>query len=308
MDGASTDDTRAVIATFDDVRIRYVRERSNDGITAARNRGLDEARGEWIGMLDSDDELTPHALAVLMTVRGRFGPRLDAISCNCVDARTGSLTGRGFAHDRFLTVPLLLERARGEHWGIFHRRIVAGHRFDPGIRGFEGHLWYRIHDGALWYYVHRGLRIYHREGADRNTRRIGVDHDLYCQLFERDPDLLRLVARWSTPAFTRLTRTAAIEFLRAGDGVRLEQAARALRDGSARALPHVLRAAMHLRLNTVTSARWVRRRASSNPATHADVPARPERATARARTARRRPSHKTAKRARCAHGRLRRAG
>jgi glycosyltransferase involved in cell wall biosynthesis len=247
VDGASTDATRTVIATFADPRIRYVREGSNEGMAAARNQGFDRARGEWIGVLDSDDELRPHALATLMKVSTRLGPRLDAISCNCVDAKTGRLTGHGLRRDRFLTVPLLLERARGEHWGIFRRRILAGRRFDPNICGLEGHLWYRVHDGALWYYVHRGLRIHHREGADRNTRRRGIDYALYRQLFEHDPDLLRLVARWSTSAFMRLASIAAIEFLRAGDAAHVEKAASALGEGGARKRPQFLRVLMHVR-------------------------------------------------------------
>jgi glycosyltransferase involved in cell wall biosynthesis len=217
VDGASTDATPRVVAEFPDDRIRYLREATNEGVTAARNRGLDAARGDWLGMLDSDDELVPHALATLLETLTAVSPRLDAVSCNCLDAETGRFTGHGLGHDRFLTVPLSVERARGEHWGIFHRRIVAGRRFNPAIRGFEGHLWYRIHDGALWYYLHRGLRIYHREGADRNTLRKNIDYDLYRQIFEHDRELLALYARWSRKGYRRLVTNAMVAFLRKGD-------------------------------------------------------------------------------------------
>ena len=217
VDDGSTDGTESVVRGFGDRRIRFFRDDQNRGVTAAKNRGLDEARGDFIGMLDSDDELVPSALETLLGALRTVSPRLDAISCNCVDSRSGAFTGRGLARDRFLTVPLSLDRARGEHWGIFRRRLLAGRRFDPRIRGFEGHLWYRIHDGALWYYLHRGLRIYHREGADRLSVRPGGDYALYAQLFDHDPELLRLYARWSKKAFVRLVRTAALHFARARD-------------------------------------------------------------------------------------------
>lgn len=248
VDDASTDDTADVVSAFRDPRVRYVREAGHVGVTAAKNRGLDEARGEWIGILDSDDELVPHALDTLFGALDRVDPKLDAISCNCVDAKTGRFTGHGLGRDRWLTVPLSLERARGEHWGIFRRRILGARRFDPRIHGHEGHLWSRIHDGARWYYVHAGLRVYHREGSDRLSRR--SDYALACEVFDHDPELLRLYARWSKRAFARTMRICALEFVRARDRSRLERAANMLDEAGLRALGRTLRIAMALRSMT----------------------------------------------------------
>lgn len=252
VDGASTDATRETVSALSlgDPRVRFIAEPADGGVTAGRNRGLDESRGEWIGMLDSDDELVPNALETLLAQLDRISPRLDAISCNCVDGATGRFTGRGLAHDRFLTVQLSLERARGEHWGIFRRRILGRARFDPRIRGFEGHLWMRIHDGALWYYVHRGLRVYHRDAGDRNSTRKNIDYDLHRQIFDHDPDLLRRYARWSRRAFTRHVRIAAFEFLRARDMAHLALAVRALRDGGAPTLARMFETLGKLRSMT----------------------------------------------------------
>jgi glycosyltransferase involved in cell wall biosynthesis len=239
VDDASSDDTERVVASFGDARIRYVREAEQVGPTGAKNRGFDEARGaSWLGVLDDDDELVPRALETLLGVADRI-PRVDAISCNCIDAETGRFTGYGFDRDRYLTVPIALARARGEHWGIFHSRILGDRRFDPSIPGHEAHLWYRIHDGALWYYVHEGLRVYHREGRDRLS--LGSDYALYREIFDRDPDLVRLYARWSKKAFSRFVRVAAFEFLRAGDRPRLDLAIAALEETGMRALPMTLR-------------------------------------------------------------------
>lgn len=57
LDDGSTDDTENIVAAFSmkDGRIRFIRQEKNVGIARNRNRGLEESKGEYIAMLDSDD-------------------------------------------------------------------------------------------------------------------------------------------------------------------------------------------------------------------------------------------------------------
>jgi len=67
IDDCSRDSTLAVataLAAADD-RIRVVAAERNGGPAAARNLGLDHARGEWIALLDADDAFEPGRLARL---------------------------------------------------------------------------------------------------------------------------------------------------------------------------------------------------------------------------------------------------
>lgn len=64
VDDGSTDNPRAVVNAFADPRIRFFGQ-DNAGGGAARNRGIDEANGEFIAFLDSDDVFLPHHLAAL---------------------------------------------------------------------------------------------------------------------------------------------------------------------------------------------------------------------------------------------------
>ena len=59
---ADGEELRAVVESLGDNRFRYVR-RENGGGGAARNTGIDEAKGEFIAFLDSDDRWLPEKLA-----------------------------------------------------------------------------------------------------------------------------------------------------------------------------------------------------------------------------------------------------
>jgi glycosyltransferase involved in cell wall biosynthesis len=67
VDDGSRDETPRLLASYTD-RLRYLRQ-ENKGMAAARNRGIREARGELVGLLDSDDRWEPR---LLETVRAAF--------------------------------------------------------------------------------------------------------------------------------------------------------------------------------------------------------------------------------------------
>jgi len=115
VDDGSTDDIRDAIGEFDDKRIIYVRHDRNLGTPSARNTGIRNAHGEYVGFLDSDDEwfknkvevqlsdlaergdryqITYHALDVLDDVSSKIVKRStfrnegdileDALRCCCI--------------------------------------------------------------------------------------------------------------------------------------------------------------------------------------------------------------------------------
>ncbi|MGZ5201881.1 MAG: glycosyltransferase family 2 protein [Telluria sp.] len=83
IDDGSRDQTgelaEAVRARHRHLAIRIVRQ-PNLGVSAARNRGLREARGEYIVFVDADDLLLPGALAGLDDVIAHHRP--DVIACD----------------------------------------------------------------------------------------------------------------------------------------------------------------------------------------------------------------------------------
>lgn len=55
VDDGSTDDSVRQVKSVQDNRIRIITQQ-NSGVSVARNRGIQEAKGEFIGFIDADDE------------------------------------------------------------------------------------------------------------------------------------------------------------------------------------------------------------------------------------------------------------
>lgn len=56
VDNCSPDDTGAVVASFGDERVRYIRHERPMGAAVARNTGARAAQGDFIAFLDDDDQ------------------------------------------------------------------------------------------------------------------------------------------------------------------------------------------------------------------------------------------------------------
>ena len=71
IDDGSTDGTLAEAERFArrDARVRVLSQ-ANAGVSAARNAGLDAARGEWVTFVDADDLLAEGAFAALLAAAG----------------------------------------------------------------------------------------------------------------------------------------------------------------------------------------------------------------------------------------------
>jgi glycosyltransferase involved in cell wall biosynthesis len=66
VDDGSADKSADAVRKYRDSRVRLICHEVNRGVGPARNTGLGEASGEWVICLDSDDELLPCALSLIL--------------------------------------------------------------------------------------------------------------------------------------------------------------------------------------------------------------------------------------------------
>lgn len=79
VDDGSTDDTLSIARKYAarDARIQVLHQ-DNAGVSAARNRALGQAKGEWATFVDGDDILPPDAFETLLS---GVGERVDLVVC-----------------------------------------------------------------------------------------------------------------------------------------------------------------------------------------------------------------------------------
>ena len=97
VDDGSRDGTREMVeARFPDVRLL---SQSNQGVSAARNTGIREATGNWIALLDSDDEWLPEKLERQLDAL-EAEPQYDLCHCDEIWMRSGVRVNQGLRHEK----------------------------------------------------------------------------------------------------------------------------------------------------------------------------------------------------------------
>ncbi len=162
---------------LDDSRIRvYILTRSVGG-GEARNIGIRESRGEWIALLDDDDEWLPGKLAAQMEAAGRMSAGDVLICCQYFERSTKGQSiqpsrapkpGQVIAEYLFCEIPMLGSRLtflQTSTW-LAPRSLFLRHQFDRGVRMNDDTDWLlrAINDTCRQItIIHKPLSIYHCE-------------------------------------------------------------------------------------------------------------------------------------------------
>ena len=101
VDDGSTDGGRHIVERIGDPRVRLIHQ-ENQGVSAARNRGIAEARFDFVAFLDADDEWMPTFLETIVRLVGSF-PQAAVYATNYLlsdaDGKAHAAVLRGLSDD-----------------------------------------------------------------------------------------------------------------------------------------------------------------------------------------------------------------
>lgn len=190
VDDGSTDGSAAEVAEFSDPRIRLIHQQ-NAGVSAARNHGIEEARGEFVALLDADDEWLPDYLASQMELVGKY-PQCDVFATNYqfkdTRGRTTPTILRNLPFDgEHGILSNYFEVASSSHPPLWTSTVMARKSAFQSIGGFPGGIksgedlltWARLACRYGIAYDKRALATFNVEGYDvkEKPKRIPAEID-----------------------------------------------------------------------------------------------------------------------------------
>ncbi len=176
VNDGSPDDTAARLRPLAEAgRIRYF-EQPNAGQAAARNRGLAEARGEFIAFLDDDDVWPPDKLAWQVAVL-RDEPGVDVVYGQRLEMGGGPTHPGDHAPEGEVFAAFVSQGWIQSPGQVLIRRSALERTggFDPAIWGTDDwDLWLRLARGSQFRYGARPALIYrrHATNASKNFLRM----------------------------------------------------------------------------------------------------------------------------------------
>lgn len=185
VDDGSTDNSVEIVEAICDSRIRLIKQ-ENGGPSKARNTGVKYAKGDWVVMLDADDELLPNALNTFLIAI------LNHPEVDIVDANKYTLIGEtkqiafhpieGYVKNPFKEW-FLGRISPGNGASAFKRSFLIKHLFDEHIRRFEdAALLMKQFPFAKVYSLKVPTLLFNRNFAEASRPRKNVKEDYFAYL------------------------------------------------------------------------------------------------------------------------------
>ncbi|MCZ6722518.1 MAG: glycosyltransferase [Gammaproteobacteria bacterium] len=178
VDDGSEDDTAALVSQ-DYPNIKLIRQ-TNQGVSAARNTGIRQARFEWIALLDSDDSWLPEKISGIRQAQQQY-PEYRLFHSDEIWIRNGVRVNPmkkhgkngGWIFESCLPLCVISPSAVVLQRSLLH---TTGY-FDESLPACEDYdLWLRICHAFPVHYIEHALIIKYGGHADQLSRRYwGMD-------------------------------------------------------------------------------------------------------------------------------------
>jgi glycosyltransferase involved in cell wall biosynthesis len=222
IDDGSTDGTRDAVMHFGDA-VTYVSQ-ARGGVSTARNRGTQLARGELVAFLDHDDMWLPDKLARQIEAMQAGSPTMVLCAIEIVDSEGESLgTKRLRARSDLVTGMILFDgtdTVSCSSTGLVRRReLLAMGGFDPALAmSADWDLLLRVLLEGRLDYVDEPLVLYRVHEANMSRDVGAMEHDMNRALAKAfaHPKLPLLLRRNRGLAYGRLYRILSGSYRDAG--------------------------------------------------------------------------------------------
>jgi glycosyltransferase involved in cell wall biosynthesis len=172
VDDCSIDNTREILRSWSDKRVRTIRHDENRGAPAARNTGIINAQGRFIAFLDSDNEWLPRKLEKQVELFRRSPETVGVVYArNTVVNEVKNETGRwdfslrGNLYFNFLKGPFLdfitplIKRECFDRIGLMDENVSAYQEWDTFLRISRYYEFDFVPEILAVYHIHRGETI-----------------------------------------------------------------------------------------------------------------------------------------------------
>lgn len=231
VDDGSTDDTEAVARDIADERVRYVKITENKGASAARNRGIEEAHGEWVMVWDSDDVLDVIAIETLVSA-AKAHPEAVIVSAPARMKSGEKILSFPKRIEGFVVLDQILCKYLGNDEKVRMAKRAAYHAAPYAARNIDFIVAARLAVQGPWYHLDRPLGTVTLDNPDSLTR--GRKKFDRARSAERAPHLVAFMEEFgkrlkkNCPSrYAQLAYGTARSLISAGDGILARRYARA---------------------------------------------------------------------------------
>ncbi|MCX7927272.1 MAG: glycosyltransferase [Candidatus Omnitrophica bacterium] len=209
VDDGSIDNTEIIVHQYLNnfpQKIKYFFQK-NSGPSAARNKGIREAKGEYIAFLDADDVWLPSKLTIQLSFLESF-ESIGAVGCGVYDIdESGNIIkvirGNEITKKMYFCRDLIIRNViGGGPSGVLIRREVFDKvgLFDESLRGSEDRdMWLRIEEMYEIANIDEPLvktRIY-SDSYSKNTSLIKINHKKFIKKYKHKMKTIGILRAYS---------------------------------------------------------------------------------------------------------------